>query len=294
MTLVFWLLFVPLMVSLFAYLGAAIFVSLRNSRLDSYVDNDVESTEAIGDQWKSPAPEVEVAPHNYPVVNIHAAERKFDEFYNEEKANMEPDPDADPDDVYFRDTPETVKAYNRARLRMMEWLVNKQVRSSSGQACDFLAMNPERVVSQPFVNDRKRLENLMKDVRLNWNDVYRIVWRDIEKKTPGEHEDLVKTTLAQQIRDNERKRVTQEILAQVKEIQKKFEDEQFTLEMEKKNLTARVEALVAEVKKKNEELAALAMPYPVDYTEELPPLEVAVSPRKRKPAKKSKKTKRKN
>lgn len=253
------LLIIPLLLAGLIYLVVTGFNTLRDKRLENYVDNDVESTEAIGDEWKMPA--VERPDHGLETVSYFDAEKAFKSFVADEEQSMKPEPDVD--DQYWGDTPEKVRAYNRARVRMAEWLMDKTVRHHTGlQRCDFLAMNPEKEIPLPRRNDRKNLEAFMKDTGLAWSDVYNVVWKQAQIATPGftQHEDLVRSSLAQQIRDNERKRCTDEFLTQLKDIQKKVEDEQFALNLEKKLLTERVASLIEEVKKKDAELEAMKVP----------------------------------
>lgn len=293
------LLIIPFLLAGCIYLVVTGFNALRDKRLENYVDNDVESTEAIGDEWKMPT--VERPDHGLETVSYFDAEKAFRSFVADEEQFMKPEPDLD--DQYWGDTPEKVRAYNRARVRMAEWLMDKAVRHHTGlQICDFLAMNPEKEIPQPRRNDRKLLEAFMKDTQLTWGDVYNVVWKQAQIATPGftQHEDLVRSSLAQQIRDNERKRVTEDFMAKLKDIQKKVEDEQFALNLEKQLLTERVASLIDEVKKKDAELEAMKTP---GYCVIDPPIveaveEILSSGRgKRKPLplkKKTKKTKRKN
>lgn len=259
-------LLVPLLIAFFVLVGVEVYNRYRTLRLDSYVDSDPEATEAIGDDWKGEGEFTrdEDELRNLQLISYNDAEKAFLSFYEDEKKSMKPEPDID--DHYYGDTPEMVRAYNRARVRMSEWLVDKNVRHPSGfQRVDFLAMNPERPIPQPFMNERKRLENLMGDTKLSWGDVYNIVWKEVQRATPGftQHEDLIRSSLAQQIRDNERKRVTEDFMAKLKDIQKKVEDEQFALNLEKKLLTERVASLIEEVKKKDAQLETLRTPLPL-------------------------------
>lgn len=301
----FLLLLIPLLITFLVLAGVEAYNRYRNLRLDNYVDSDVESTEAIGDDWKDvPFERDDIS--ELQAVSYFDAEKVFKSFVLDEEKDMKPEPDID--DIYWLDTPEKVRAYNRARGRMQEWLADKVVHHHTGlQRCDFLAMNPEKPIPLPRENHRKRLEGLMSDIKLEWNDVYNIVWKEVQKATPGftQHEDLVRSSLAQQIRDSERKRVTEDFMAKLKDIQKKVEDEQFALTLEKKLLTERVASLIEEVKKKDAELettrCSLHHPIPEELLEQIAHQDEVVSEivKKRKPTpqgkrKPAKKTKRKN